>query len=884
MDNIRTTMHYYGQDIGQVLDHLNTSAEGLNQEEADKRLASDGLNELQTETRINKLKIFFSQFESFIIYIMLFATVLSLVLQEYVDASVILIILIANALIGYYQELGAARSLEALKKLNVVQAKVFRDGKMIETEAKYLVKGDVVYLGPGDKIPADVRIIKSSQIKVEEAALTGESLPVSKNADSLEGEVQIGDQKNMLFFTTTIQEGSGRAVVVYTGMDTEIGKITELVKSAEEQLTPLQIRLDKFGQQLGWAVIGICITVLIVMSGKQFFSDEGLTSSVLLDVLLVSVALAVAAVPSGLPAVVTIALSVGVKKLLRQKALVRKLSSVETLGSCNIICSDKTGTLTQNEMTVKRAWTLSGETEVEGVGYAPGGRLTTAIPELLFEIGKYCNDSSVYEKEGRWVVSGNPTEAALLVSAQKAGINENSVERVDVHPFDSSKKLMSVLARGNGQMLVYTKGAPDRVVDRCTYVLKDGEAVPMSEMIRKEIDSKIHNFSSEAMRVLAFAFKEVSGPDQFDEEQLTFVGLQAMIDPPRLDVIDSIKKTKEAGMRVIMITGDYKETARAIGENVGITGKILTGSEVTQMSDDELGEHLAQGTNIFARVIPEHKQRIITALQKQGNIVAMTGDGVNDAPALKKANIGVAVGSGTDAAKEASDIVLIDDSFTSIVNAIEEGRGIYDNIQKAIMHLLSGNLSEILIIFLAVIVGWPLPLTAVMLLWINLVTDGAPALTLAVDPYGEGIMKRKPKPSKEAILPKPELTLITLMGIYSSIIALFLFYWYWGGQKETYVLAQTVVFSFVVISEFVLLLVSRAFFGVPVITNTLLWIAMAFCIVLQLILIYTPARNIFELAVLHEQQLSVIAMAEFVLFVFCYFTMVILRRVKLQRF
>ena len=433
-------------------------------------------------------------------------------------------------------------------------------------------------------------------------------------------------------------------------------------------------------------------------------------------------------------------------------------------------------------------------------------------------------------------------------------------------------------------MLVYTKGAPDRVVDRCGHVLKDGEALPMSESLRREIDEKIHDFSSQAMRVLAFGYKQVSGQDEFDEENLTFVGLQAMIDPPRPDVIDSIKRTKEAGMRVIMITGDYKETARAIGENVGITGKVLTGVEVTKMSDDELGEHLAQDTNIFARVIPEHKQRIITALQKQGNIVAMTGDGVNDAPALKQANIGIAVGSGTDAAKEASDLVLIDDSFTNIVNAIEEGRGIYDNIQKAIMHLLSGNLSEILIIFLAVIVGWPLPLTAVMLLWINLVTDGAPALTLAVDPYGEDIMKRKPKPAKETILPKPELTLITLMGTYSSVIALFLFYWYWAGENETYVLAQTVVFSFVVVSEFVLLLVSRAFFGVPVLTNTLLWIAMAFCIVLQLILIYTPARDIFELAVLHEQHLSVIVIAEFILFLFCYSTMVVLRRVKLQRF
>jgi len=872
-------MNYYLQEKDEVLQHLGTTIKGLSENEAKERLSADGLNELQIETRINKFKMFISQFQSVIIYIMLFAVVLSLILLEFVDAGVILVILVANALIGYYQELGAAKSLEALKKLNVIQAKVFREGKLISMESKYLVKGDVIQLSSGDKVPADSRVLRASQLRVEESALTGESLPVSKFNDPLGEEAQIGDQKNMLFASTTVQEGSATAVVTYTAMETEIGKITELVKSAEEQLTPLQIRLDKFGRRLGWAVIAICITVLLVMGLKEHFTT-GLTYSILLDVLLVSVALAVAAVPSGLPAVVTIALSVGVKKLLRQKALVRKLSSVETLGSCNVICSDKTGTLTQNEMTVKRAWTLDVEANIEGVGYAPEGQVSQEIPDLLFEIGKYCNDSSVFEKDGRWVVSGNPTEAALIVSAGKAGIQDNSPERIDEHPFDSSRKLMSVLVQDNGQMLVYTKGAPDKVVDKCSHVFQNGERVPMSEALRKKIDDQIRTYSTQALRVLAFAYKDVAGESQFNEDELIFVGLQAMIDPPRPDVIDSIQRTKEAGMRVIMITGDYKDTAEAIGNNIGITGEVLTGMELTQMSDQELEEHLAHGANIFARVIPEHKQRIITALQKQGNIVAMTGDGVNDAPALKKANIGIAVGSGTDAAKEASDFVLLDDSFTNIVNAIAEGRGIYDNIQKAIMHLLSGNLSEILIIFLAVLIGWSLPLTAVMLLWINLVTDGAPALTLAVDPYGEDIMRRKPKAAKEGILPKPELTLITAMGIYASIIALFLFSWFKGETQYSYVEAQTIVFSFVVVSEFVLLLVSRAFFGVPVLTNPLLWIAMIFCIILQWILIYTPARNVFELAVLNDHHIMVICISEFALFILCYFTMVFLRKAK----
>jgi len=873
-------MNYYQLEIDDIYKKFKTSEKGLSQSEAEERLERDGLNELQTETKIDKFKIFISQFQSFIIYIMLFAVLLSLLLQEYVDASVILTILVANALIGYNQELGAAKSLEALKKLNFIKAKVFRDGVLIEMESKYLVNGDIISLSSGDKVPADSRIIIASKLKLEEAALTGESLPVEKNNMLIKDEVQIGDQLNMLFSTTTVLEGSATAIVSYTGMDTEIGKITELVISAEEQQTPLQIRLDDFGQKLGYAVVVICIIVLIVMGLKEFLAS-GITQGVMLDVLLVSVALAVAAVPSGLPAVVTIALSVGVKKLLKQKALVRKLSSVETLGSCNVICSDKTGTLTQNEMTVKKIWTFDAEADVEGVGYLPEGEISNQVPSMIFQIGRYCNNSSVYQKNQAWHITGNPTEAALLVTATKAKISENNIERVDELPFDSSRKLMSVLVNNDNHLKVFTKGAPDQVLAASTYIYKDGKKIALTEEFKNQIADKIHDFSSQALRVLAFAYKDASSKSDFTEDHLTFVGLQAMIDPPRPDVVESIKRTKEAGMRVIMITGDYKDTAKAIGENIGITGEVLTGVEVDKMSDEEIEMHLANGTNIFARVIPEHKQRIVSALQRQGHIVAMTGDGVNDAPALKKANIGIAVGSGTDAAKEASDLVLLDDSFTNIVNAIEEGRGIYDNIQKAIMHLLSGNLSEVLIIFMSALFGWSLPLTAVMLLWINLVTDGAPALTLAVDPYGDDIMQRKPKSGGEGILPGPELTLITTMGMYSTIIALILFLIYRGDTDESLMYAQTTVFSFVVLSEFVLLLVSRGFFSVPLFTNIWLWTSIVFCIFLQLVLIYTPARGIFELAELESNHLISIGIAAFILFIVCYFTMRVLRAKKL---
>jgi len=874
-------MNYYQAEVSEVLKKLDTAREGLSQEEAEKRLEKDGLNELQTETKINKFQLFISQFKSFIIYIMLFATVLSLLLQEYVDAGVITAILIANALIGYYQELSAHRSLEALKKMNIIKASVYRDGDLVKMESKYLVKGDIIHLGSGDKVPADCRIIKSSELKIEESALTGESVPVEKDLEKIDGKVQIGDQHNMVFSSTTVTEGTAKAVVVYTGMETEIGKITEMVQSAEEQLTPLQIRLDKFGQKLGYAVIAICVIVLLVMGIKEY-TAHGFSQKVLLDILLVSVALAVAAVPSGLPAVVTIALSIGVKKLLKKKALVRKLASVETLGSCNVICSDKTGTLTQNAMTVKKVWTLESEAEVDGIGYDLEGEISNGkVSRLLFEVGKYCNDASHYKKDGEWRISGNPTEAALLVSAKKAKLEEDEIERIDEKPFDSARKRMSVLVRKDKQLRVFLKGAPDQVLQVCKYVYKENGKEALTDELKEKINDQIISYSSEALRVLSFAYKDIDDEKNFGEQDLVFVGLQAMIDPPRKDVIESIKRTKQAGMRVIMITGDFKETARAIGKDIGIEGEVLTGPEIDEMNDEEIEERLSRNTNIFARVIPEHKQRIVSALQRQENIVAMTGDGVNDAPALKKANIGIAVGSGTDAAKEASDFVLMDDSFTNIVNAIEEGRGIYENIQKAIMHLLSGNLSEVLIIFLATLMGWSLPLTALMLLWINLVTDGAPALSLAVDPYGKDIMKRKPKSSVEDILPRPELMLTTLMGLYATIIALVLFYLHKGESAEQLAVAQTTAFTFVVVSEFILLLVSRAFFGIAVLTNTWLWAAMAFCLVLQVILIYTPAQTIFELEELGLYPLETIAAGGLVLFIFCYITMRILRKQKM---
>jgi Ca2+-transporting ATPase len=883
-------MLFYREEVKEVFSELKSNEKGLSQAEANSRIETQGYNELQVEQKINKWKLFVAQFKSFIIYILLFAVVLSFITgyQEYkhevglgiagnitfyfIDAIIILIILLANAAIGFFQELGAQKSLDALKKLSIVKAKVFRDENLIETDSKFLVKGDVIYLEAGDKVPADCRLIEVTKFRAGEAALTGESLPVEKIVSIVDHECQIGDQKNMIFSSTPVLEGTAKAIVVKTAMDTEIGKITTSIRDTEEEMTPLQKKLDVFGKKLGYVIIAICLIVLGLELFTEVSNGNPLTVTLFLAIFMVAVALAVAAVPEGLPAVVTVTLSIGVKKLLKKNALVRKLSSVETLGSCDVICTDKTGTLTKNEMTVERVYTYdTGVAELEGVGYTPQGTISKDVHTLLFEIGELCNNASLYKKEGMWQISGDPTEAALLVSAQKAKVDVEKYSRLDEEPFDSSRKMMSVLVENDKKLSVFVKGGPDKVLDQCTHVMSAGKKIALTQKMRDDLLVQNDAFASDALRVLAFAYKDVSSKKDFTENDLIFVGFQAMMDPPREDVPDAIVKTKAAGIRVIMITGDYKKTAEAIGKNIGITGEILTGDELSKMSDDDLGAALRAGTNIFARVIPEHKQRIVAELQKEGHIVAMTGDGVNDAPALKKANIGVAVGSGTDVAKEASDFVLLDDSFANIVGAIEEGRGIYDNIQKTIMLLLSGNLSEVLIIFLAVLLGWNLPLTAIMLLWINLITDGAPALALAVDPYSKGIMTQKPKNANEGILPKKNLALISIRGIVSTLIALVIFYVF-GGAGEDPLLGQTMVFLYMVLSETLLVILIRDYYGVPLFSNRWVWIAVAISMGLQLILMLTPMRVIFDVVLLSLSQFGVVVAGAAVLVVISFLT------------
>ena len=852
-------MHYSQQSAEEVLGSLQSRSAGLNQDEVRERLLQYGPNVLESAKAINPLLLFLEQFKSFIIYILLFAVVFSSLIGEYVDSILILVILLANALIGFFQELNAQRSLEALKKIAALHATVMRDGQKVIVDAADLVPGDILVLSAGDKVPADARILESVRLKVEESALTGESVPAEKDNNLLSEKVQIGEQRNMLFATTSVVVGNGTAIVVGTGMETEIGKITALISSAVDEMTPLQRRLHRFGKRLGWVILAICLVVFSLLSFQSFVSGT-LTEQTFIAFLFIAISLAVAAVPTALPAVVTIALSVGVKRLLKKKALVRRLSSVETLGSCDVICTDKTGTLTENQMTVRYGWTMDGEVKLLGTGYDPVGEVSGNPVELLFKAGLLCNNADLYERDNHWEMIGDPTEGALLSSAGKTGV-AGSEKRIDEIPFDSDRKMMSVLVEdASNQYAVFSKGAPGHLLEHCSSYYKDGKILPLDQDILSEIETQNDIYAAQAMRVLAFAWKTKKSTEHFDEEELTFLGFQAMIDPPRKDVISAIKTTAEAGVRVIMVTGDYQATAQAIGKEIGIHSDVCSGDVLDSMDDVALTELLQSGINIFARVVPEHKQRIVTALQKMGHTVAMTGDGVNDAPALKKANIGIAVGSGTEVAKEASDIVLLDDSFSNIVDAIREGRGIYDNIQKSIMLLLSGNFGEVLIIFVAVMTGMNLPLTAILLLWINMVTDGAPALAFSVDPYGTDIMTRKPKAGRENILPLDKLALIGVLGGIGTVLALFLFSLYGGtnGDGEELRLGQTMVFNFVVLYEVVLVFVIRRDYKVPLFSNYWVWAAVVFSIVVQLILMYTPLRNVFKIVALDARQLSLL--------------------------
>ncbi len=830
-------MDYYEQELHDLYKDFESSEEGLSSQEAEERIKTYGRNELKEKKKKSPILLFLSQFKDFIVIILIIATIISALVHEYADAIVIAIILIVNAILGFVQEYRAEKSIEALKKLAGLKATVLRDGKEEKIDSTLLVPGDVLILSTGEKVPADARIMEAYNLEIQESALTGESLPVRKVPVVLRNK-QVSDQSNMIFSGTIITKGRGKAIVVKTGMQTEIGKIATMIQDTEDEETPLQKKLDELGKYLGIGALVLCGVIFAI----------GLIKGMgLLPIFLIAVSLAVAAVPEGLPAVVTITLAMGVQRMVARHALIRKLPSVETLGSTTVICTDKTGTLTCDQMTVKKVFVNNQIIGVSGEGYDFKGEFSSKENiELLLKIGLLCNDAKIEEK-----LVGDPTEGALIVSAAKHGMLKEDYHkkhpRVDEIPFDSERKLMTTVHRDGDMHVAYTKGAVDVILRLCDRINVDGKVERLTDVYKKRILEVNSDFANQALRVLGFAYKEVKhGKEKPEEKELIFVGLQAMMDPPRPEVKLAIEKCKKAGIKVVMITGDHKETAIAIAREIGLKGEALTGAELDKI--DDLSK-IVETVVVYARVNPEHKLKIVEALKKHGHVVAMTGDGVNDAPALKKADIGIAMGiSGTDVAKEASKMILTDDNFASIVNAVEEGRGIYDNIKKFVKFLLSCNLGELLVIFTAILIGMPLPLVAIQILWMNLVTDGLPALALSVEPPEKGIMERKPRKKDEKILDIKSVFVLLMLGLIMTLGVLFLYNMF--DPVNNWPLASTVAFTALVLFQMFNVLNWKSeemnIFKAGVFSNIWLWLAILSSIGLQLLVIYTPLNVYFK--------------------------------------
>lgn len=795
---------------------------GLTNAQAQKHMEQYGYNELVGKKGLTIWQMFLNQFKDFLILILIGSAIISIVAGEVVDAVVILIIVILNAILGVSQERRAGKALEALQQMASPKAKVIRDGRTIELPSKELVPGDLIILETGDYIPADIRLTKSANLKVDEASLTGESVPVEKDAaDILDGEVSIGDRSNSAFMGTIITYGRGEAMVVNTGMDTEIGQIAEMIESYEEEDTPLQRKLAEFGRLLGYFALAIVGLVFIL----GVFRNEPL-----FKMFMTSISLAVAAIPEGLPAIVTIVLALGMKRMIQRHAIVKRLHAVESLGSITTICSDKTGTLTKNEMTVVSVFTPQKTYEVTGKGYEPEGdylfKDETIDPRaeqdlsFLLQIGALNNDALLEKNteqgyEDTWKLLGDPTEGSLTVAAMKAGyyINElkEKLPRVQEIPFDSDRKRMTTFhpnPEEEEQYHAFVKGAPDMILALCTKIYKHGGITQITENDKKAIMKANSGMAKQSLRVLAFAFREFAElPNDLTpeaiEKDLVFVGLMGMIDPARPEAIEAIKLCKTAGIRPVMITGDYKDTAIAIAKELGILereSQAMSGAELDKIDKNEFTT-IVKDTNVFARVSPEHKVKIVEALRENGEIVAMTGDGVNDAPALKRADIGVAMGiTGTDVAKETAAMILTDDNFASIVSAVEEGRVIYDNIRKFVSFLLSCNVAEILIIFVAMLFGWPIPLEPIQILWLNLVTDAFPALALGMEPAEPNIMEIPPRDPKESIINRKIRWGIVLQSIAMTAAVLGVFRWTLNAYGDLHI-AQNFAFVTLITSE-----------------------------------------------------------------------------------
>ncbi len=860
-------MEWYQKPVAEIAHELRTDLrKGLSPEEALSRLEEYGPNTLLEKKREPLIKKLLKQFTEFIILVLIGAAVIAGLLGEWIDMSAILAIVVLNGVIGFIQEEKAERVMEALKKMSAPSAKVVREGELKTIPASGLVPGDIVALDSGDHVPADLRITDSKMLKVQEAPLTGESHPIEKESEELEDAVPLADRTNMAYSGTTVVYGRGRGVVVATGMATEMGKIAKMLQEVKAEPTPLQKRLAEFGAFLVYAAGGICAIIFLI---------GVLRGEALIDMFLVAVSLAVAAIPEGLPAVVTIVLALGVQRMVKRHALVRKLPSVETLGAASVIASDKTGTLTQNQMTVKKLYLSTGEdVSVSGTGYSPEGHFLKGSKEitpqenealmLALKAGVLCNGAELKETNGAWTVIGDPTEGALLTLGLKGGVKKDALEKTLTHtgevPFDAERKMMTATYKEDEKAYyAFVKGAPERILPLCSFVFDGRTERPITDEDRRKILEANDGYSGAALRVLGLAYRSSKAPlDIYKvhslEKDLVFVALAGMIDPPREEVFTAVEKAISAGITPIMITGDHKMTAVAIARELDIfrdSDMALTGAELDRMGDGEFSTLLPR-IKVYARVNPEHKLRVVKAWRNRGEIIAMTGDGVNDAPALKEADIGVAMGiTGTDVTKEASDMVLTDDNFASIVSAVEEGRGIFDNIRKVVHFLLSCNIGEIFVLLVASLSGMPLPLLPVQILWTNLVTDGLPALGLAMEPVAPGIMDRPPRDKAEGIVTPTLIRVMAVQGMFMAAFTLAVYgvelYW----LSEPFEKARTMAFMVLVFSQMFHVLNCRSawesVFRIGVFSNRVLNVAMLVILLGQILIIYVePLRSVFK--------------------------------------
>ncbi len=798
---METTTPWHALGVEEAFAQAAGDPRGLSGAEAARRLAEVGPNELEAAERVSPWRLLAEQFRNVLVVILLVATGLSVALGHGLESLVIAVIVLFAVLLGFVQEYRAERAIESLRKLAAPVATVVRDGRELRVPARELVPGDLVVLRTGDKVPADGRLVEAVNLRLEEAALTGESVPVDKHVRALPPDLGVGDRTNMVHAGTAATYGRGRALVVATGMRTEFGKIARLLQTVETSRTPLQKNLDRVGSVI--AKVALAVVALIVGAGLA-------RGQPFVEMFIFGIALAVAVVPEALPAVVTISLAIGVQKMARRNALIRRLPAAETLGSTSFICSDKTGTLTRDEMTVRRLF-VGGETfDVSGAGYEPRGEIAlrgrpVAPPpavRALLEAASLASDATLSREDGdgaRWRVRGDPTEGALVVAAAKAGLDKGALEaerpRVSEIPFSSESKRMTTLHRTEGGLTAYAKGAPEVLLEGCDAVLTAGGARPLDEHAREEVLAAARGMADEALRVLAVARKERASVEDA-ERGMTFLGLVGMIDPPRPEAVEAVARCREAGIQATMITGDHPATARAVAREMGILdgGAVVAGAELDRWTDERLAREV-EGIAVFARVSPAHKLRVVTALQQHGHVVAMTGDGVNDAPSLRKANIGIAMGiTGTDVSREAAAMTLTDDSFASIVAAVEEGRRVFGNIKKYLMYLLSSNVGEIGLMAGAAALGLPLPLTAVQILYVNLATDGLPALALAVDPPEPDVMRRRPRDPRRGIFTRPVVTLMAVGGAWSTLVNLSIFTWALGsGRSQAEAMAMTFV-------------------------------------------------------------------------------------------